>query len=253
VITRGQNIKQDIGLVSSGNNMPRLIHSVQKELQYSISNIDDLRYDQNFDYKQSKYVHMSFPELSNIDIFNIVPKPPSNAGVTTKKEISYISTLTQNRTSEQIKLVYDVDEDANSVFNDFIDSNNLIFPDNKFATLYNLVVQELIDHLKYYYNRPRPFQIAEFYKIPIDIIRTGSDGTPAYPSGHTMYAGLAAEILSEKYPEKRQSFRSLAKKCGHIRVLQGVHYPSDNKASLKIIQTIYPILSKYYEKIQNSI
>ena len=68
-----------------------------------------------------------------------------------------------------------------------------------------------------------------------------------------MYAALAAEILSEKYPEKRQAFRSLAEKCGHIRVLQGVHYPSDNEASIKIIQTIYPTLSKYYEKIHNSV
>jgi acid phosphatase (class A) len=104
----------------------------------------------------------------------------------------------------------------------------------------------IIDHLKFYYNRPRPYQLSEHYSITINRIVTKTHKTPAYPSGHTMYAALVAEILSDKYPEHRKELNKLVDLCGKARELQGVHYPSDNEAAKKIIKTIYPELKKYY-------
>jgi acid phosphatase (class A) len=104
----------------------------------------------------------------------------------------------------------------------------------------------IVDHLKFYYNRPRPYQLSEYYGVSINRIITKTHKTPAYPSGHTMYAALIAEILSDKYPEHKKEFDKLVDLCGKARELQGVHYPSDNEAAKKIIKTIYPELKKYY-------
>ena len=52
--------------------------------------------------------------------------------------------------------------------------------------------------------------------------------------------------LSDKYPEHKTEFDKLVDLCGKARELQGVHYPSDNEAAKKIIETIYPPLKKYY-------
>jgi len=43
---------------------------------------------------------------------------------------------------------------------------------------------------------------------------------------------LIAEILSDIYPEHKTAFYEAAGLVGKARVLQGVHYPSDNEASM---------------------
>ena len=44
--------------------------------------------------------------------------------------------------------------------------------------------------LKYYFNRPRPEQIAPYYEYRINVMYTETHHTPSYPSGHTIYAEL---------------------------------------------------------------
>ena len=60
-----------------------------------------------------------------------------------------------------------------------------------------------------------------------------------------MYGTLISEILSDIDPSKKRVFADLAKKIGDARVLQGVHYQSDNDASISIMQTIYPKIKDY--------
>ena len=115
------------------------------------------------------------------------------------------------------------------------------------ANLYYPNIAPLVSTLKYFYNRARPLQLANYYDVNIKLIYTKSHHTPAYPSGHTMYAELAAYIASETYPEYRYDFFKLSKYCGLARILQGVHYPSDNKASLIAVKKLYPLIRGYYD------
>ena len=131
-------------------------------------------------------------------------------------------------------------------FKDFILNQKLKFPNSFFTAVYYSSVIAIVDHLKYFYNRARPYQLADYYGIKINRTITKTHGTPAYPSGHTMYAALIAEILSDKYPEHTKQFAKLVDLCGKARELQGVHYPSDNAAAKQIIGTIYPELKQYY-------
>ena len=101
----------------------------------------------------------------------------------------------------------------------------------------------IVLQLKVHYNRPRPSKLARalvFHKelnFTVHPLKTAE--TPAYPSGHTAYGNLVALILSEKYPEYSKSFQAFVLQVGEARVLQGVHYPSDNDAAVKLTNNIW--------------
>tara|TARA_B100002019_G_scaffold274520_1_gene271568 strand:- start:235 stop:921 length:687 start_codon:yes stop_codon:yes gene_type:complete len=221
--------------------MTRLIAKIDSQI-----NLDNIRYSPNFNYKESPYASMDFPEVGNIDLYNIVGSPPKNSSSTTRSELKYLQNITTNRTKAEIDLIYKVDDDPILLFEDIISKHDLDFPKQFFVAVYYTCAIAIVDHLKYFYNRPRPFQLAEYYDLSINRIVTKTHKTPAYPSGHTMYAALIAEILSDKYPKYKTEFDKLVDLCGKGRELQGVHYPSDNVAAKKIIKTIYPELKKYY-------
>lgn len=207
--------------------------------------IDSIKYYEGFSYEESVYSNVQFPEISSGDLFSIAGNPPKNSSKITADEIKEISRLTKARSAADIELVYSVDKDPLLLFYPLIDKLNLSFDLNLFNSLYYRHVAEIIDHLKFFYNRARPFQIAKELNIKIDRIITKTHHTPSYPSGHTMYAALAAELLIDKYPEHRTKLDAITKQCGLGRVLQGVHYPSDNTAAIKIIKSIFPQLKNY--------
>lgn len=221
--------------------MTRLIKKIDTQI-----NLDKLKYAPEFNYKESNYASMEFPEIGNIDLFSIVSEPSKNSSQETKSELLYLSNLTKNLSQSQKDLVYKIDKNAGTLLEDFIKENSIKFPYNFFTSVFYTCLIAMVDHLKFYYNRPRPYQIADHYHIEINRIVTKSHKTPAYPSGHTMYAALMAEMIIDKYPQYKKQVSQLVDLCGKARELQGVHYPSDNTASKKIVKTIYPELKKYY-------
>lgn len=221
--------------------MTRLIKKIDTQI-----NLDNIRYAPDFEYKKSHYASMDFPEIGNIDLFNIVPEPNKNSSTETKNELLYLQGLTKSLTQSQVDLIYRVDDDPMRLFKDFILDNKLDFSTQFFTAMYYTCVIAIVDHLKFYYNRARPYQLAEHYQIKINRVVTKTHGTPAYPSGHTMYAALIAEILADKYPKYKSNLDAIVDMSGKARELQGVHYPSDNEAAKKIIKTIYPQLKQYY-------
>jgi len=225
-----------------------LISFIQKTLSSKIETIDSLVYRKNYNYLETPEANMTFPELGGIDPFRIVARPNKNSSVETKKELKYIANLANNRSVEEINLIYEVDADPMGLFQPVIEELGIEFPYLKFNTIYRNMVLPLTIHLKNYYNRARPFQLEEYYDIKIDRLITNTHHTPSYPSGHVMYASLIGEILFYLFPEKKNIFDNIVQKVALCRVLQGVHFPSDNEASIKIMEKIYPKLSDYYEK-----
>jgi len=101
-------------------------------------------------------------------------------------------------------------------------------------------------NVKYQFNRPRPYQLAKILNIDIDTIQTLTHHTPSYPSGHTVYASLYGKILSYYHPQYKKLFDNAVNKTILGRELQGVHYPSDNKASLILVDKLF---NKLYKKV----
>ena len=59
---------------------------------------------------------------------------------------------------------------------------------------------------------------------------------------------MVAHILSDTYPDYKKDFFKLAKYCGLARILQGVHYPSDNEASIIAVNKLYPKIKEHYDE-----
>ncbi len=175
-----------------------------------------------------------------ISIKDIVPPPPSNSSAITERELNQISRLTNSRTYQELDLVYTVDKEPLDLFRKFLKNKALSFPQHKFNSYYNIIEQYMYA-LKYYHNRARPEQLAPYYNLDIKVMFTETHHTPSYPSGHTMYSELAAHVLADQYPEHKNKFFELSNYCGLARILQGVHYPSDNDASKIVIDKLYKL------------
>lgn len=108
-------------------------------------------------------------------------------------------------------------------------------------------VEGLIDYLKMYYNRPRPYQLApEYGKKIVRIIK--DPRTASYPSGHAFDAWTFGTILSRNHPEHTERFHEIAEKVSMSRVVAGVHFPSDLRAGRKAAEwTIANILTEELE------
>jgi hypothetical protein len=59
-----------------------------------------------------------------------------------------------------------------------------------------------------------------------------------------MYAALGSEMLKDLYPQYTDIFDNWVTDVGDARVIQGVHFPSDNKAAVQIIKNIYPYIKE---------
>ena len=178
-------------------------------------------------------------DLVSIDWKNVLPEPPENNSQITREELHEIAALTARRTEKQEQLVMVVDEDSKLIFDPLLQKNNLSYPTEKIKRLYDTVIYPVIINLKWQYNRPRPSQLGAKFGVKIDYITTDSIHTPSYPSGHTAYATMIASVLSEMYPEFSSEFYELANVAGKAREIQGVHYESDNDASMVIVGALW--------------
>jgi len=83
--------------------------------------------------------------------------------------------------------------------------------------------------VKWFYNRARPAQITPdiINEANGTLLRSDSASTPAYPSGHAVQTYYLAKILARKFPAKTQAIMDIATKCANVRIMAGLHYPSD--------------------------
>ncbi|MCX7987687.1 MAG: phosphatase PAP2 family protein [Bacteroidales bacterium] len=91
--------------------------------------------------------------------------------------------------------------------------------------------------LKYFVNRPRPFD-----SYPEFFIKKSDGGSPSFPSGHTSIAFATATSLSLLYPKWYVILPSYlwAGSVAYSRMHLGVHYPSDVLAGAAIgVATAY--------------
>jgi len=203
-----------------------------------VESIDNIKFSTDKDFEYWKKNPYQLPEGLDIDWKNILPEPPPNRSEQTKSELRKVQLASTNRTDAEVKLVHEVDKDPGLIFVPFLQEKNLPYPKEEVDTYWS-VIYPIVMNLKWLHNRPRPYQLGPKYGMEIKYIRTKTHQTPAYPSGHTAYGNLVALILSEKYPEYSKSFQAFALQTGEARVLQGVHYPSDNDASFKLTNKIW--------------
>lgn len=92
--------------------------------------------------------------------------------------------------------------------------------------------------LKFYYQRPRPYQLAQYYKLNLFPYSTITGNSPSFPSGHTLQSALIFYVLGNHFPDKFDYFERLAKDIELSRLYLGLHYPSDNDFALYCVEMI---------------
>ena len=113
-------------------------------------------------------------------------------------------------------------------------------------------LQQIIDEgakftlkIKYKYNRPRPYQIAEHYGIE-DFKRHKLDTakTPSYPSGHALQGRLIGLILTDKDPKHQNQYMAVSQRISDSRIMARAHYPSDKEYGEKLADELYEQMNK---------
>ena len=128
------------------------------------------------------------------------------------------------------------DSDLLSPFNKFLRDNDLEIDRENFMKIMR-DVNTIIFKLKYYFNRPRPHQYSE-----LDEIENVGGKSPSYPSGHSTTGAVAAELLSEQFPEHAETFRVIGTEIGYNRVIAGLHHMSDHLGGLNLASQIIPLV-----------
>jgi len=161
----------------------------------------------------------------------VMPKyqPPSNDSSTTLDEIKYLSSIKPN---ENNVLKYDKVKETFKPYAEELGIYDYIKKIEHESV-------KFIMKLKYEYNRPRPFQVAEFYGIDLNGTQTNSMKTPSFPSGHAIQGYLIADILSKHNPSNTEMYQKIGEDIAHSRIIGKAHYPSDKKYGKKIAKALF--------------
>jgi len=171
--------------------------------------------------------------------------PPLNASETVKDELNAIteaiSNITEKENEEHFRRFKKYDrsllQTITSVFMEKgIDIEKLAFDIND-------DIAPTIVKLKQKYQRPRPYQLGEYYKIQLFPFETFSGHSPSYPSGHTLQAYCILNVVGNKYPQTYNFCKRMIDDVAYSRVHLGLHFPSDNDASFIIGQEILKLKS----------
>jgi acid phosphatase (class A) len=173
-------------------------------------------------------------------IDKIINEAPSNDSETTKNDLDQLIELTTNATGDDITFSRYAD-DQNNLPNLFIDLLNSKGYEETMEEYYKIDGQTdtILNFLKDVINRPRPYQLAKTYNIPLyPLIRTNAM-TAAYPSGHALTGFVMSEYYARKYPKISSEVRDLGKRIARSREVVGIHYPSDTKISRYICDVMF--------------
>jgi acid phosphatase (class A) len=189
-------------------------------------------------------------------------KFPANSSDQVRKELEYLTDLQEKRTPDQVARVTflgnigywpsinlipthqsyeqnlkDLFFEARELMGENINAKN--FP--KVSKLLQGVMQDMRVMeftIKYKLYRPRPYHLEPTLQPLMKI------NSPAFASGHTLWAFIQAFTWSEIVPEKQKEFIALAEEIRRSREIMGIHFPSDNEASR---QVAYKMIQHYFK------
>ena len=170
-----------------------------------------------------------------------ITPPPANDSNETRTELFKL--LAYNDGVIDRKMVEEYD-DMTKPFMELIEKHNIDVTEDD--------LQQIIDEgakftlkIKYKFNRPRPYQIAEHYGIE-DFRRHKLDSakTPSYPSGHALQGRLIGLILTDKDPEHQNEYMAVSQRISDSRIMARAHYPSDKEYGEKLADELYEQMNK---------
>ncbi|CAI0716210.1 Major phosphate-irrepressible acid phosphatase precursor [Serratia grimesii] len=166
-----------------------------------------------------------FTTAQQVDLTQILPPPPANDSVQTKRELQEVVDMQQKRTPEMAtQAKADAEENVWVYSNVMGPKFNAKALPVLSAFFERVVATEaaVVDPAKDFWKRPRPHMLDSRIE---PIVKRSTSGS--WPSGHTTLGTLMGITLANMVPEKRAEIMARAWQYGDNRVVAGIHYPSD--------------------------
>ena len=164
----------------------------------------------------------------------ILPRmmPPENDSSLTLKEIKYLAEI---KPSQEVA---EMGDDVLKNFMDLIEKHEVNVSEEFIDRIIKESAKFIMD-LKYKFNRPRPFQVAEFYHIDLNGTQLDSMKTPSFPSGHAVQGYLIGEYLASVDNLNGYIYRDKAEEIAESRIIAKAHYPSDKAYGKTIAKALF--------------
>lgn len=188
------------------------------EVIYGNPTIEQYKY-----ISQKTYTDVLFKELSEFTF-------PKNSSEATKEELNqlveYLSDIALQE--EHLKRYLTYDRGLLSYFKKGLRKEGE--ENQEMNALIDEIIKDtmpLMVKLKYHFQRPRPFQLAAYYKLNLFPYKSFSADSPSFPSGHAYQGKILTEVIGNRYPELYGYMTMLFNELCYSRLYLGLHYQSD--------------------------
>lgn len=179
-------------------------------------------------------------EWNRLGVFDTLKMMPYPSDEFTKRELWNMLDLQKTVDSVRLDFCMKVDEYLYETMSDLLATYG-ITEDSKQIEQNLDEYSPIIHYLKIIYNRPRPFQTAGAWGIPLyPLIESKNAGTPSYPSGHVLLALFFRHTYMKRHPELSKELMWFVLDVKKTREEIGVHYPSDGLFSMQIYTHLKP-------------
>lgn len=182
--------------------------------------------------EDSNYLDKIFTDLTFFSF-------PKNSSPGTKDELNqlmeYVSSLAEDAAS--IKRFAQYDMNHPDVWKKFLISQGVA--KEEVIPLIDAILKDitpLVTKLKFYFQRPRPAQLAYYFKLKLFPFFSCTADSPSYPSMHAVQARIFSAIIGSKYPKLFARAAGLAEDVCQSRLYLGQHYGSDIDYALIICE-----------------
>lgn len=191
-------------------------------------NLDEITYgnpnqEQIIHLQTDSYTDCLFDDLSTFTF-------PKNSSEATREELNYLVDCTNNlqKRNEFLKKFMTYDK---FLLRYFLDGMVKAGEDkDEIAKLITGIIEDtkpLLNKLKFHFQRPRPYQLAQYYKLKLFPFPSATSDSPSFPSGHAFQAKLVTEVLGNRYPKSYAFMQDVFMDICMSRVFMGLHYQSD--------------------------
>jgi acid phosphatase (class A) len=160
--------------------------------------------------------------------FYLAP-PPQPGSAEDRADIDQILALQETRTNAQCKLAGQM---TDASFQEMFGSTRLLTLEEvtvlkPVLSKVGRMAERIAQDFKAIYRRARPYD--EDSRVKVCIPKPGG-GRKAYPSAHATAAAAMACVLAQVFPGRKSELAAFGDQLGELRVLVGVHHPTDVRA-----------------------
>lgn len=173
--------------------------------------------------QRESYLDSLFPELNTYRF-------PKNTSEATKEELNQIVDYLKviEGKDDFLNRYKGYDRNLRKSFSEFL-LKDVEGKDELVKTIESIIedTKPLLLKLKYYFQRPRPYQLAEYYKLKLFPYESHSADSPSFPSGHAFMGRIITEVIGNLKPQSYALMQKVFTDICYSRVYMGLHYQSD--------------------------